>query len=257
MSSIRIEYSNRVASITLNRPEKRNALNPALISELLAAFSEASAYPDCKVIILKAEGEVFCAGADLEYLEQLKNNSYEEQTADSSKLKELYQHIYSVDQVVIAQVEGHAIAGGCGLLTVCDLVIAVPEAKFGYTEVKIGFVPAIVAPFLTLRIGQSRCRELLLSGDLVSAQTAERYGLVNYLAAPGSIVSEVTALAERLVEQNSGRSIATTKRLLREIEDLSLEQAAALGAETNAKSRMTDDFKKGIASFLQKTKPSW
>ncbi|HWA36104.1 MAG TPA: enoyl-CoA hydratase/isomerase family protein, partial [Cyclobacteriaceae bacterium] len=165
-----VEYmvADRVGYITLNRPEKRNALNQEMVSELEAAFQKASSDDSAKVIVLRARGEAFCAGADLGYLQQLQKYSYEENLADSSHLKELFFLIYTLNKVVIAEVQGAALAGGCGLAAVCDFVFTVPEAKFGYTEVKIGFIPAIVTVFLLRKIGESRAKELLLSGSLIS-----------------------------------------------------------------------------------------
>lgn len=257
MSAVHLELTGRVAAITLNRPEKRNALGPELIGGLKEAFLTASSDPECRVIVLKAAGSVFCAGADLAYLKQLRNNTYEEQLMDSASLKELYLLIYGLNQVVIAQVEGHAIAGGCGLLTVCDLVYSVPAAKFGYTEVKIGFVPAIVAPFLNERIGAARSRELLLTGNLVTADTARQYGLLNFISAADSIAAHVGEMAASLATTTSAQSVAATKELLRTIQPLALSEAARLGAERNAASRMTDDFKKGITAFLEKKEITW
>ena len=150
-----IDYTvqNRKAYITLNRPGKRNALSHELVAELKEAFHLAEKEDQAKVVILKANGEAFCSGADLAHLQQLQNFSHEENLADSNHLKELFLQIYSLKKVVIAQVQGHALAGGCGLATVCDFIFAVPEAKFGYTEVKIGFIPAIVMVFLLRKIG--------------------------------------------------------------------------------------------------------
>ncbi|RZL26080.1 MAG: enoyl-CoA hydratase/isomerase family protein, partial [Pedobacter sp.] len=145
----------RIATITINRPEKRNALNPPLISELTEKFIRASEDDDVKVVVLNANGASFSAGADLEYLQQLQQNSFEENVADSNNLKRLFTTIYYLPKVVIAQVEGHAIAGGCGLATICDIVFATPESNFGYTEVKIGFVPAIVSCFLKQKVSET------------------------------------------------------------------------------------------------------
>ena len=150
--------------ITLNRPEKRNALNSQFVSELKEAFTHAEKDTGCKVIILNAKGDTFCAGADLAYLQELQSNSFDENLADSTHLMELFQQIYTLSKVVIAQVEGHAIAGGCGLASVCDLAIATTESKFGYSEVKIGFIPAIVSVFLIKQIGVAKSKELLMTG---------------------------------------------------------------------------------------------
>ena len=163
---------NRVAYITINRPDKRNALNPELVEALTDLFLRAGHDEEVKVVVLRAIGEVFSAGADLEYLQKLQYISSQDNLEDTIAIKELFYTIYTLPKLVIAQVEGHAIAGGCGLAAVCDIIFAVPEAKFGYTEVKIGFVPALVTCFLVRKLGEGRVRELLLSGELVDAATA-------------------------------------------------------------------------------------
>src|SRR6478609_2823790 len=184
MAFIQYETKNRIAYITLNRPEKRNALNYDVVTELKNAFDRAESDDECKVVILRANGNVFCAGADLEYLQQLQANTYQENLEDSTHLMQLFYQIYTLKKVVIAQIHGHAIAGGCGLVTVCDFAFAVPEAKLGYTEVKIGFIPAIVKVFLLRKIGEAKAKELLLTGDLISAQEARDFGLINYIVSP-------------------------------------------------------------------------
>jgi len=156
MRLVKYTVEDRVGYISLNRPEKRNALSYEMVTELKQAFNNAEEDESCKVIILQAEGKVFCAGADLAYLQQLQNNTYEENLEDSTHLMELFKQIYTSSKIVIAKVHGHAIAGGCGLATVCDFSFTVPEAKFGYTEVKIGFIPAIVKVFLLRKIGEGK-----------------------------------------------------------------------------------------------------
>lgn len=249
--------TDRIAYITLNRPEKRNALNPHLVAELTAAFNEAENRTDVKVVVLKAAGEVFSAGADLAYLQQLQQNTYEENIEDSSRLKDLFQTIYSTSKVVIAQVEGHAIAGGCGLAALCDLVFAVPEAKFGYTEVKIGFIPALVACYLVRKLGEARTKELLLSGELITAQTASEYGLINFVVPASEIASRVDTYARNLCSATSGESIARTKALLQLVHNATLEESLEAAVQANAEARSTPDCKRGIASFLNKERLSW
>lgn len=254
---ITISIHNRIAFITLNRPEKRNALNPQLISELTAAFIGAQQNLDVKVVILKSSGDVFSAGADLVYLQQLQHNTYEENLEDSNHLKLLFHTIYNLEKPVIAQVEGNAIAGGCGLVSVCDIVFAVPEAKFGYTEVNIGFVPALVATFLLRKVGEGRTRQLLLSGELVSAEAACNYGLINFVEAPNTINQVVLAYAEKLVLNTSSQAVKTTKALLDKIQFMSVDESLDYAAKINAEARLTADCKKGIEAFLNKSQPKW
>ena len=251
------EIRDRKAYITLNRPEKRNALSPDLVGALKDDFKRAAEADDVKVIILKSEGKAFCAGADLEYLQNLQNFSPEENHADSNHLKELLLQIYEHRKPVIAQVEGHAIAGGCGLATVCDFVYAVDQAMFGYTEVKIGFVPAMVMLFLIRKIGESRASELLLSGQLVDAEEAFRLGIVHKVCSRDSIVGDVERLAVQLVDGNSGASMTLTKQLIKTLPGMDLEEALNVAAETNAKARTTEDCKKGISAFLNKQSLKW
>ena len=257
MNYIKYEVSDKIAFITLARADKRNALNFEVVNELKQAFKKAEEDTQAKVIILKAEGEVFCAGADLEYLKQLQENSYEENLSDSSNLMELFKLIYNLKKVVIAQVNGHAIAGGSGLVSVCDFVFTVPEANFGYTEVKIGFIPAIVMIFLVRKLGEAKARYLLLSGDLITATEAKEQGLVYKLAAKEELEKEVLSFAKKLIATNSSLSMATTKTMLSEVQNLSLDEALTYAAEMNAKARATTDCQRGIGAFLKKEKIQW
>lgn len=251
------QVANRVATITLNRPEKRNALNAQVVTELKQAFAQAAEDTDAKVIVLAAAGDAFCAGADLAYLQELQTNSYEENLADSTHLMELFAQIYTMPKVVIAKIQGHAIAGGCGLATVCDLSISVEEAKFGYTEVRIGFIPAIVKVFLLRKIGEGKSKELLLTGDLISAEEAKAFGLINQVVSAEDLDHTVDQLALKLVAKNSGQSMMLTKQMIAEVQAMGLEDGLQHAAEQNAKARATADCQKGIAAFLNKEKPSW
>ena len=257
MKMIEFHVEDRIGFITLNRAEKRNALNPEIIKALTQTFKEAIADSGVKVIVLRANGEVFSAGADLAYLQQLQNNSLEDNLADTNLLKELYLTIYTSPKLVIAQVEGHAIAGGCGLATVCDLIYSVPEAKFGYTEVKIGFIPALVSSFLIRRIGESRTKELLLTGNLVNAETALQYGLVNFIIPANQIQDTVKTYAKQIAETTSSESIRLTKELLLTNMNMPLLESMEIAASQNALARATEDCKKGIAAFLNKEDFKW
>ncbi|MBO9727856.1 MAG: enoyl-CoA hydratase/isomerase family protein [Chitinophaga sp.] len=254
-----LEYSvtERVATIALNRPEKRNALNGQLVEELREAFRAAEADEAVKVVVLKGNGEAFCAGADLEYLQQLQKNTYDENLADSRELMQLFREIYHLDKIVIAQVEGHAIAGGCGLVTLCDLSYAVPEALMGYSEVKIGFIPALVAVFLVRKIGEGRSRELLLTGKLVTAEKAASDGLITAVVPAAEISTYVAKIASSLCKDASANSLKVTKKLIGTVLDLPLTDGLQLAAELNAATRGHDDCKRGIAAFLNKEKFTW
>ena len=257
MSLVDYNVKNRIAYITLNKPEKRNALNAEMVAVLKEAFSNAENDDGAKVIVLKAAGDVFCAGADLAGLQQLQQNTYEENLEDSNHLKSLFYQIYNHPKMVIAMVQGHAIAGGCGLATVCDFSFAAKGAKFGYTEVRIGFVPAIVSLFLLRKIGEGKTKELLLSGELVAAEKAVELGLINQSVEPEVLEVTVDSFAKMLVEKNSAESMAITKLMIAEIQNMDLDNGLNYASEMNAKARTSEDCQKGIAAFLNKEKLSW
>lgn len=247
----------RIATISLNRPEKRNAFSPELVSELTQALLRAAEDEQVKVVVLKAEGSVFSAGADLAYLQELSDNTFEENVRDSENLRKLFTTLYYLPKVVIAQVEGHAIAGGCGLATICDLTFAVPEALFGYTEVKLGFVPAIVSCFLVRQTSETIAKQILLSGDLFTADEALAYNLINYIYPKDEIENEVRKYALKLCSETSGNSLMITKQLIGQTTNPGLEKSLNIAVQLNARVRESEDFKKGIAAFLQKEQIKW
>jgi len=259
MTSPLVIYSvaERIASITLNRPEKRNAFNPELVKALTEALLRASDDEEVKVIILKAAGNTFSAGADLAYLQELQHNTHEENVKDSETLKTLFTTIYYLPKVVIAQVEGHAIAGGCGLATVCDITFAVPEANFGYTEVKLGFVPAIVSCFLIRKTGETIAKKILLNGNLFTAEQALAYNLITYVTKKEEISQNVHDFALKLCEEASGNSLMVTKQIIGQTTNPGLENSLNLAVQINARVRDSEDFKKGIAAFIAKEKIKW
>ena len=257
MKYVTYQVEDRIGTITLNRPDKRNALSGMMVEELKSAFARAEADDEVKVVVLAAAGDAFCAGADLAYLQQLQNNTYEENLEDSASLMALFKQIYLLDKVVIAQIQGHAIAGGCGLATVCDFSFTVPEAKFGYTEVRIGFIPAIVKVFLLRKLGEGKAKELLLSGDLIDAERASELGLINWVVEADALAEKVKAFAGKLVAKNSGQSMQLTKRMIAEVQSMGLDEGLMHAAEQNAHARATADCQKGIAAFLNKEKIKW
>lgn len=257
MSLVEYAVKDRVGYITLNRPEKRNALNHELVSDLIAAFDKAGNDSTAKVVVLKANGEAFCAGADLAYLQQLQNFTFEQNLEDSRHLKNLFLKIYQLKKVVIAQVQGHALAGGCGLATVCDFTFAVPEARFGYTEVKIGFIPALVSVFLIRKVGEHKAKQLLLTGEVFKAGDALAHGLINNVVKAEELETAVFEFASGLIRNNSGQSMELTKQLIDQVQSPSLEEVLEQAAIMNAKARATDDCKAGIAAFLNKQVLKW
>lgn len=257
MEYIKTESRGAILDIILNRPDKRNALNSDFVAELTEVFQAAAADDTVRVIILKAEGSVFSAGADLAYLQQLQQNTFEENFEDSSALKDLFMLMYEHPKLIIAQVEGHAIAGGCGLVTVCDFVFSVPEALFGYTEVRIGFIPAIVMFFLMRKVGEARARSLLLTGKLVKADEFRETGIVTEVVHSSEIEEQVNKFAEKLVRETSPNSVALIRRMIAQMQTMPTAEALTYAAEQNAHARASDDCRKGISAFLNKQEARW
>jgi methylglutaconyl-CoA hydratase len=251
MDKLIIAEGTPIRVLTLNRPDKRNALNDELIVALKDALREADADESLRAIIIRSAGKDFCSGADLSSIQKIAAATYEENIEDARQLAELFELIRKVRVPVIAAVHGRALAGGCGLATACDLVIATRTARFGYPEVKIGFVPAMVAAILRRNLGEKKSFELLTQGFEFSAQEANAIGLVNDLFEDEAF--EVAALEYASVYTKlSGSAVQMTKRLLYAIDGESFNNAISLGVDTNARARMTEDCKKGTARFLQK-----
>jgi methylglutaconyl-CoA hydratase len=244
-----------VRTITLNRPERRNAMTPAMQMELIAAMEEAAA-SECRVLVLAGAGDAFCAGLDLSALKEMKDNSAAEDRADVERIARLFLTLYEMPVPTIAAVHGAAIGGGTGLATICDFTLATPAAKFGYTEVKIGFVPALVSAFLALQIGDKRSRDLLLTGRIFDAAEGLRIGLVTEVVAKEELPQRVRALAAALAA-NSPSALAATKRLLANQNNSWLDAAIVQAMEANAEARKTADFREGITAFLEKRRPVW
>lgn len=254
---IRYAVADKVATITLNRPDKRNALSAALVAALRAALDEAAADDAVRVVVLSGEGATFSAGADLGALEVLQSASPLENLADSEHLAGLFAQLYLHPKPVIARVHGHAIAGGCGLAAVCDFALVAEGARLGFTEVRIGFVPAIVAVFVLRKLGEAAARDLLLRGGLIAAGEAARMGLVTRALPAAALDEAVAALARELAADTSASAVALTKRLLAYLPGMGLQEALAFATQANAFARATDDCQAGIAAFLNKTAPPW
>src|SRR5271165_2871697 len=250
-----LQNTGNLAKITLNRPEKRNAISTQMIAELLAALDEIEK-THARVVVITGAGKAFCAGMDLELLQSIAQQSPQENQEDSRRMAKLFRRIWSFPKPLIAAVNGHALAGGCGIATLCDFTLAVPEAKFGYTEVKIGFLPAIVSVFLTRQIGEKRSRDLLLTGRLLGAAEAKEFGLVNEIVPAEKLMDRVNELAEVLIAA-SPASVTRAKHLLTSGAAASLDHDLERAILENARIRCTPDFKEGLASFLEKRKPNW
>lgn len=254
-NTLLLAHAGGIATITLNRPEKRNAVSFELVDELLQALAEVEK-SDSQVLIITGAGKAFCAGLDLDNLKALVGKTHDENVKDSATMARLFRSIYEFPKPTIAAVNGAAIAGGTGIATMCDFTLAVPEAKFGYTEVRIGFVPAIVSSFLVMQVGHKIARDLLLTARLFDAAEAHRYGLVNEVLAPEKLMPRAHELAKQLME-NSPSSLRATKKLINGFIREQLDRQIAAAIEDNARIRTTADFREGISSFLEKRKPVW
>lgn len=248
---------DRIAFITLNRPEKRNAFNSALAELITEAFVEAARDSRVRGALLRARGPAFCAGADLAYLQSLQDYSWEDNLRDSERIASMYSAIYTLPKPVACAVQGPALAGGAGLASVCDYVLAAPEATFGYTEVRIGFIPAIVSYFLIRKIGRAKAAPLLMSGRIISAEHALELGIVNDIAPQESLECQAVQWLQTLFREVSPQALATTKQMLDALPLLPLAKALEEAARLNAEARSTEDCRKGIANFLNKTTPDW
>jgi methylglutaconyl-CoA hydratase len=250
-----VAHDGNIATITLNRPDKRNAISYELIGELLAALDEL-ANSSARVLILTGAGKAFCSGMDLDNLKALVGCSAEQSLKDSEIMARLFRSLYDFPRPTIAAVNGAAVAGGCGLATLCDFTLAMPEAKFGYTEVRIGFVPAIVSTFLLRQLGEKHARDLLLTGRIIGAEEAHRVGLINEIVSEEKLIARARELAAQLME-NSPASLVCTKRLLSQHARVQLDTQIQAAVQENAAIRATKDFREGISSFLEKRKPQW
>jgi methylglutaconyl-CoA hydratase len=250
-----LEISGNVATITLNRPEKRNAISTPMMAELQTALDEIER-SHARVGILTGAGKAFCAGMDLDMLATIAKQSPAENQEDSRRIAKLFRRIWSYPRPLIAAVNGAAYAGGCGLATLCDFTIAVPEAKFGYTEVKIGFLPAIVSVFLTRQIGEKRCRDLLLTGRILEAPEAKEFGLVSEVVPAERLMERAHELANLLIAA-SPSSLTRSKHLLVSSAAAGVDHDLERAILENARIRCTPDFQEGLASFLEKRKPIW
>jgi methylglutaconyl-CoA hydratase len=254
-STILVADCEQVRTITLNRPKRRNAMTPEMQDELIAAMHDADT-SNCRVVVFRGAGDAFCSGLDLSALHSMHNKSADDHRADAERIAMLFRTLYELSKPTIAAVHGPAIAGGTGVATICDFTIATPAARFGYTEARIGFVPAIVSAYLALQIGDKKARELLFTARIFNAEEAQHLGLVSEIVEPIELDARVHARALAL-GVNSPKSLSATKALLAAQNKAWLDRAISLAMEANAQARETADFKEGLAAFLEKRKPEW
>jgi methylglutaconyl-CoA hydratase len=250
-----LDIAGDIATITLNRPDKRNAISAEMIRDLQTAL-DAVEKSHSRVGIITGAGKAFCAGMDLEMLAAIVKQSPAENQEDSRRIAKLLRRLWSFNKPLIAAVNGAALAGGCGLATLCDFTIAVPEAKFGYTEVRIGFLPAIVSVFLTRQIGEKHARDLLLTGRIIEAAEAKQMGLVSEIVEAENLMTRVHELASVLIA-SSPVSVTRAKRLLTTAAAAGVDHDLERAILESARIRCTPDFKEGVNSFLEKRKPMW
>ena len=250
-STVLYDVDDRVARIILNRAEKRNALNEELIAALKNAFRRANNEEDVRVVIVAGAGADFCSGADLAALQKISAASVEENLEDARSLMELFMLIRELRVPVIAAVRGRALAGGCGLALACDMVLAARSARFGFPEVKIGFVPAMVMAILRRNVSEKRAFELLTLGTEIDADEAAAFGLVNRVLDDEAFDDEVDVFG-RQFEGVSSAAVGLTKRLFYEGDAITFKDALECGVDTNVIARMADDCRKGIARFLKR-----
>lgn len=244
--------------VTLNDPRRANALSPDMVAALTAVYARDLRADGVRAVLLEGEGRNFSAGADLDNLRRIAAGSLEENREDSRRLRNLFEAIVTQEALTLALVQGACVAGGCGLATACDFVVAAPDARFMYSEVRIGFVAALVATYLPLRLRGSDIRELLLAPEFVTAERALAMGLVNRLAPADGLREAGEALAGEILSGASSESIARTKRMLIDMLGRPLGERLDRAAEANAQSRLTDDCKRGVAAFLaDKKTPDW
>jgi methylglutaconyl-CoA hydratase len=253
--TIELAFDSRIATVVFNRPDKRNALSFEMIAEIMTALDDVQS-SDALVLTLTGAGKAFCAGMDLDELKSLTGKSHEENLVDSRRMAELFRRLYEFPKPTIAAVNGAAIAGGTGLATMCDFTLAVPDAKFGYTEVRIGFVPAVVSSVLVWQVGHKIARDLLLTGRIFDSREAYRLGLVNEVVDAPKLASRVRELAN-LIMENSPSSIRLTKQLLNGYISGDLDRQLGHAVAENAAIRQTADFREGVSSFLEKRRPIW
>ena len=243
---------NGIVTLTLNRPEKRNAINQAMVTSLKAFLERAAEDPAARVVVITGRGKDFCAGADLEELEQIVTLSQEENLEDALSLGELFIQIRRHPLPVIALVKGRALAGGCGLATACDIVLARDDSEFGYPEIHLGFVPAMVMAILRRKVSQSQAFELVVKGDRISAEEARDLGLVTRIF-PAFTYAENAKQYLQVFGKKPRAAVILTKKLLYELDDLDFESGVRRGAEVNAEARMSEECREGVRRFLEKS----
>ncbi|MCX6154318.1 MAG: enoyl-CoA hydratase/isomerase family protein [Candidatus Kapabacteria bacterium] len=254
--TIELDIQNKVATIRLNRPDVHNALNNILIYDLYDAFESLLHQSDVRVIVLTGNGKSFCAGADLNWMKSVVHYSYEQNYEESLKLAKLMYLIFNHTKPVIAKINGSAIGGGVGLMSVCDILVANETAKFGLSEVRLGLVPAAISPFVMSRIGESHSRELFITGERISAAKALRIGLLNYCLSESELDSKVDELCKTIIK-NGPNALKSVKELIFNCTQLRFPELQNYTAKLIADLRLSTEGQEGMNAFLEKREPNW
>lgn len=254
--TITLEIKDRVARVTLNRPDVRNAFNGVMLSDLLEVFRGMKAREDVRVVVFTGSGTSFCAGADLNWMREVKEYTYEENLKESLVLADCLYAIYSCPRPTIARVNGPAIGGGTGMVAVCDIAVASSDARFSFSEVKIGVVPACISPYVVRKMGEGTCREFFLSGERLTAEKALAAGLVNQVVSSDFLDKAVEERVNQLLSSGP-EALKVCKDLLEKVTTLSFSEARTYTAEVIARLRQSPEAQEGMAAFLEKRKPKW
>jgi methylglutaconyl-CoA hydratase len=254
---LKLDVHRGIARVTLNRPDVHNALNDELIAHLRETFIDLGSRNDVRVIVLAGEGKSFCAGADLNWMSRVANYSYEENLKDAMGLANAFLAIAKCPKPVIARVHGAALGGGAGLVTACDIGIAVESTQFGFTEVKLGIIPAVISPFVIARIGAARCREFFLTGERFLAVAAHSIGLIQHVVINESALDALVESKAAQIFTSSPAAVAAAKELIFGVAERTLQTSVEFTAEAIARARASAEGKAGMNAFLSRTKPPW
>lgn len=256
LKTILYQIQDAVARVTLNRPDVHNAFNDTMIKELSTVFGDIAVNPAIRIVVVTGVGKSFCAGADLNWMRRVKDYSYEDNLKESLELAEMLYSIYASPKATIARVNGAAIGGGTGLVAVCDIAIGATTARFSFSEVKLGLIPACISPYVLKKCGEGRCREFFLTGERLNAEKACTAGLLNAVVPLEDLDAAVDGLVKQLLSSGP-EAITKCKELLRNVAEMPFERAREYTAEVIAQLRISDEGQEGMAAFLEKRKPRW
>lgn len=254
---IHVEVKNSIARVTLNRPDVHNAFNDELIALITKTFSDLSSRDDVRAIVVAAAGASFCAGADLNWMKGMLKYTFEENVTDSKAMAKMFTSIASSPKPVIARVHGTALGGGAGLVAAADIAITIKDVQFGFTEVRLGIIPAVISPFVIARIGAGRTREFFTTGERFNADVAQQIGLVHDVVADESTLDAAIETKTTAILKAAPNAIAAAKTLIQEVGNRSLDSSMQYASDAIAKARTSKEGQEGMKAFLQRKKPPW